>query len=71
VRALSIEKISWVLGSPKLPNPPPPTTEQITATNVFSIKKRKKRKPQGKGPSPEKLRKHRQFFAFERYLARQ
>ena len=65
VKVLSDGKISWILWSQGLWNPPPPTTEQ---TNTFFFKnKEEKSKPEGKGPSPEKSRTNRQFFAFENY----
>ena len=48
MRALSNKKTSCVLGSPKLQNPPPPTTEQSKATLVF-VKKKEGNKAKGNG----------------------
>jgi len=44
-------------------------TVQIKAALFFLKRKKKKRKPEGKEPSPEKARTHQQFFAFESCLA--
>jgi len=57
VRALGNEKISWVLGSPKLRNPPPPTTEHTKATPVFFKKKEGKKNPNERDP-PQRIQRH-------------